>query len=314
MELSLLLAEQILVIFLMMLVGYIIVKIGLFQAKDSKVLSNIVVYVCFPCVMITSFQIDLTEETAKGLLLAVAAAAAAHLFMIAVVYLLEKPLRLNGIEKVSIIYTNSGYLVIPLVTAVLGEEWVFYTTAFILVQNLLIWTHGVSVLRGQGVKDIRKLLKSPNIIALTIAVVLFVAQIRLPSVAMDCMKSMGNMVTPASMLVVGMVIGDIDLKWVFRQKRPYLISFIRLVLIPFLAAAGLAVVRNMGLHADSEYILMIVLIATAAPVAAIITQLTQIYNEDVRYASVINVMSVVFCVITMPLSVLIYEMLGTGNF
>ena len=120
MELSLLLAEQILVIFLMMLVGYIIVKIRLFQAKDSKVLSNIVVYVCFPCVIITSFQIELTEETAKGLLLAVAAAAAAHLFMIAVVYLLEKPLRLNGIEKVSIIYTNSGYLVIPLVTAVLG--------------------------------------------------------------------------------------------------------------------------------------------------------------------------------------------------
>lgn len=307
MELSLLLAEQILVIFLMMLVGYLIVKAGLFRAEDSKVLSNIVVYVCFPCLLITSFQIELTEETAKGLLLAVVASAVSHLFMIVVVFLLDKPFRLDRIEKASIIYTNSGYLVIPLVTAVLGEEWVFYTTAFILVQNLLIWTHGVSMISGKETRNIRKILTSPNIIALMIAVVLFVAQIRLPAVAMDCMKSIGNMVTPASMLVVGMVIGDMDLKWVFRQKRPYLISFIRLILIPFLAAVGFAILRNMRLHADSEYILMIVLIATAAPVAAMITQLAQIYDKDVRYASVINVMSVVFCVVTMPMAILIYE-------
>lgn len=307
MELSILLAEQILVIFLMMLTGYVIVKLGVFRAEDSKVLSNIVVYVCFPCVLITSFQIDLTEETTKGLALAVAAAAAAHGFMILLVKLLEKPLRLNAIEKTSIVYTNSGYLVIPLVTAVLGEEWVFYTTAFLLVQNILIWTHGISVLNGSKACDIRKILKSPNIIALAIALVLFAAQIRIPAVLSDCMTGLGNMVTPASMLVVGMVIGDMDLKWVFGQKRPYLISFMRLVLIPAAAALGLAALRNMGLHPDGEYIFMIVLIATAAPVAAMITQLAQIYEKDVRYASVLNVMSVVFCVVTMPLAALIYE-------
>ena len=262
MELSVLLAEQIVVIFLMMAIGYVIVKIRLFKTEDSSVLSNLVVYICFPCVIINSFQFELTARAAKGLLLAVAAAAAAHAFMLLAVWILEKPLRLNSIEKVSIIYTNAGYLVIPLVSAVLGEEWVFYTTAFLLVQNLLTWTHGVSVL-----------------------------------------------VTPASMLVIGMVIGDVDLGWVFCQKRPYLICLIRLVVIPLAAAAGFAAVERAGLHADAEYILLIVLIAVAAPVAAIITQLAQIYDRDVRYASVINVMSVVFCIFTMPLAVLIYELL-----
>ena len=238
-----------------------------------------------------------------------AAAAAAHAFMLLAVWILEKPLRLNSIEKVSIIYTNAGYLVIPLVSAVLGEEWVFYTTAFLLVQNLLTWTHGVSVLKGESERNYRKILLNPNIIALAAGILLFAAQIRLPAVLSSCVESMSGLVTPASMLVIGMVIGDVDLGWVFCQKRPYLICLIRLVVIPLAAAAGFAAVERAGLHADAEYILLIVLIAVAAPVAAIITQLAQIYDRDVRYASVINVMSVVFCIFTMPLAVLIYELL-----
>ena len=179
MELSVLLAEQIVVIFLMMAIGYVIVKIRLFKTEDSSVLSNLVVYICFPCVIINSFQIELTARTTKGLLLAVAAAAAAHAFMLLAVWILEKPLRLNSIEKVSIIYTNAGYLVIPLVSAVLGEEWVFYTTAFLLVQNLLTWTHGVSVLKGESERNYRKILLNPNIIALAAGILLGCRSLRI---------------------------------------------------------------------------------------------------------------------------------------
>lgn len=309
MELSLLLGEQIVVIFLMMAIGYVIVKTGFFQVEDSKVLSNLVIYICFPCVMIDSFQIELTQRTAAGLAIAVVAAAAAHLFMIVVVWLLGKPLGFNRIEKVSIIYTNAGYLVIPLVSSVLGEEWVFYTTAFLLVQNILTWTHCVSVLKGRNETDIKSILLNPNMIALAIGLVLFVGGIRLPLILDSCVAGFSNVVTPTSMLVIGMVIGDVDLKWVFRQKRPYLICLIRLVLIPMTFAVALGLAGRMIPHADTEYILMIVLIAVAAPVAAMITQLAQVYDQDVRYASVINVMSVIFCIITMPLTILLYEMI-----
>ena len=72
MEISILLAEQITAMFLMMAVGYMIVKIGLFTTKDSKIISNIVVYVCNPCVIIDSFQIELTTEKLKGFLMAIA--------------------------------------------------------------------------------------------------------------------------------------------------------------------------------------------------------------------------------------------------
>ena len=114
------------------------------------------------------------------------------------------------------------------------------------------------------------------------------------------------MISPASMMVIGMVIGDVDLKWVFRQKRPYLICLLRLIVFPLIAVVAFAGLERSGIHPDAEYILMI---ATSAPAAAMITQLAQIYGKDSRYASVINVMSVIFCIITMPVMVLSYEML-----
>ena len=184
---------------------------------------------------------------------------------------------------------------IPLVGAVLGEEWVFYTTAFILVQTVLMWTHGVKLIGQEKELNIRKILCNPNVIAMIIGIALFALEIRLPTVVDSC--------------VSGMVIGDVDLKWVFRQKRPYLICLLRLIVFPLIAVVAFAGLERSGIHPDAEYILMIVLIATSAPAAAMITQLAQIYGKDSRYASVINVMSVIFCIITMPVMVLSYEML-----
>ena len=106
-----------------------------------------------------------------------------------------------------------------------------------------------------------------------------------------------------------MLIGNMDLKWVFTRKRLYLISMFRLVVFPVVTAVLFAFVVRMGVHADTGYILLVSLLAASAPVAVMVTQITQLYDGDARYASVINVMSVIFCIITMPLVVLLYESL-----
>jgi len=307
MELSILLAEQIVAMFFTMAVGYVVVKIGLFRESDSKVLSNVVVYICSPCVIIDSFHIEMTQDKVNGLLLAFVISVLVHIFMIGTTALLDRVLHFNAIEKASIIYSNCGYLIIPLVRAVLGSEWVFYTTAFIVVQTVLIWTHGIRMLNQGSESNYKEILLNPNIIAMVIGILLFAMGIRLPSVIGVGVSSFGNMISPASMLVIGMVIGKVNLGWVFTQKRPYLICFIRLIFYPVIAAVCLGCLGRMGIHEDAEYILMIVLLATAAPAAAMITQLAQIHNKDVKYASVINVMSVIFCIVTMPLLTMLYE-------
>ena len=307
MEISVLLAEQITVLFLMGLVGFLAVKAGKFKEEDSRIISNAVVYICSPCVIINAFQITFTPDKLKGLLLAGGAAVLVHIILIGGGKLLSGPLHLNGVEKASVEYSNAGNLIVPLVSSVLGEEWVFYTTAYIIVQTVLIWTHGQSVIRQGQEKDYRKILLNPNIIAIAVGFVLFATGIHLPSVVGQCISGFGDMIGPASMLVVGMIIGNVNLGWVFRQKRPYLICFIRLVLFPVITILIFALSGAERLHPDAEYILMVVLLATSAPVAVMVTQLAQIHGRDARYASVINVMSVIFCIVTMPLMVLLYE-------
>ena len=141
-----------------------------------------------------------------------------------------------------------------------------------------------------------------------LGLLLFLFRVQLPDVIASCVSGFGQMISPASMLVIGMAIGNVDLKWVFTQKRPYLICFFRLIFYPILGVIGFGILGQMGIHPDAEYILMVVLLATAAPAAAMVTQLAQLYNKDVKYASVINVMSVIFCIVTMPVMVMLYEM------
>ena len=222
MEISILLAEQILAMFLTMAVGFGVVRAGLFKTEDSRIISNMVVYICNPCVVVHSFQIELTDDKIKGLMIAIGLSVVVHMVLIIGSEILSFIFHFNSIEKASIIYTNAGYLVIPLVGAVLGEEWVFYTTAFILVQTVLMWTHGVKLIGQEKELNIRKILCNPNVIAMIIGIALFALEIRLPTVVDSCVSGFGDMISPASMMVIGMVIGDVDLKWVFRQKRPYL--------------------------------------------------------------------------------------------
>ncbi len=309
MELSILLAQQIVSLFLYVAAGYVSVKTGIMKSEDSKVISNMVVYICAPCMTIASFQIELTQDKVQGLVIALILSALIHVFMVVGTWLLKKPLNLNNMERASIIYSNSGNLIIPLVAAVLGKEWVFYTTAFIIVQTVLMWTHGVRLIGQRTEVNYKKIFLNPNIIAIVIGFFLFILGIHVPAVIDTCLNGFGSMIGTAGMFVIGMTIGNMDLGWVFSRKRPYFICLIRLIVYPVIAAVLFAMATHMGIHEDAEYIMLVVLLATAAPAAAMVTQMAQIYDQDAKYASVINVMSIIFCIVTMPLIVMLYEML-----
>lgn len=308
MRLSILLAEQIGVLFLVAFVGLLIVKYEILREDDSKVISWLVAYVLSPCVIIKSFQIDFTAEKLKGMGLAVAAAVTAQLIFVIGCRLLSGPLHFTPIERASVIYSNCGNLIVPLVSFVLGEEWVFYTCAYMMVGTILTWTHMQSLLSGgRGSGNLKNIIRNPNIIAIAIGLVLFFTGIRLPEVLESTIDGFGGAIGPVSMLVVGMLIGNMDLRWVFTRKRPYLISAFRLAIFPVIIAVLFAFVVRMDIHPDARYILLVSLLAASAPAAVMVTQITQIYGGDARYASVINVMSVIFCIICMPLVVLLYE-------
>lgn len=309
MELSLLLAQSILSMFLMGVVGFFVVKIGLFKEEDSKILSKVVVYILSPCVIVNSFQIDFTMSKLQGLAIAAAAAVVVHVVMIPGTSLLSKVFHFNAIEVDSIIYSNAGNLIIPLVAATLGPEWVFYSSAYLVVQTVLMWTHAIHVMCGKMESNWKGIVLNPNMIAIYIGIILFFARIPLPEVIGSAVESFSSCIGAVSMLVIGMLMGNVDLKWAFRQKRPYLIDFIRLIFFPLILAVLAKAAMLFVHHPDINNIIIIVLMAASAPPAAMITQLAQIYNKDARYGSILNLMGVSFCVVTMPLIILIFNML-----
>ncbi|HIU02398.1 MAG TPA: AEC family transporter [Candidatus Onthocola gallistercoris] len=306
MEVAILLLNQIVQLFLMILMGILLVKSGVLRAGQSKSLSVVVLYIVMPCVIIHAFQVDYTKEIRNGLLLALLAAVIIHLIMLLVTEVLSRLCHMDAVEKVSVIYSNSGNLIIPIVTGVLGEEWVIYSSAFMCVQLILMWTHGKSVLCGEKGGDLKKILTNVNMIAILLGIVLFLLRIKLPSILEGTVASVSSMVGPISMIITGMLIGGMSLKKIVGYHRVWLMTFFRMILIPAIILIVLKVSGLSGLHPDGDTILLISFLASITPAASTMTQMAQIYGKDADYASVINVVTTVVCIITMPLMVLIY--------
>lgn len=309
MELSILLIKQIGSLFVMIFFGYMAFKLHLVKFEDSKVLSILSLYVIFPCVIIDSFQIGYSQERMQGLTLAIVASIGVHILYIAVSYVVKKIAPINPIEEASLIYSNAGNLIIPLVAYVLGPEWVFYCSAYVAVQNVFIWTHGRSVIREAREFNLKQLLLNPNIIATVLGMTLFVTKVSLPSVLGNAVSATGSMVGPISMIITGIIIASMDLKNVFTNLRAYGVSAARLMIYPLMVILLCCGSGMLNWHPQAEQILLIVLLASAAPTASMITQLAQIYNKDAHNASVINVMSIIFCIITMPVMVFVFQAL-----
>ncbi|WP_461205873.1 AEC family transporter [Clostridium sp. DL1XJH146] len=304
---SLLLMRQIGKLFLIMLMGFILVRVRLMKAEESKSLSMVIIYLMIPCVIINAFQVEYTESIRDGLLLALLAAVLIHVVLIILVSVLKRIFQLDEVEVTSIIYSNSGNLIIPIVTSVLGKEWVIYSSAFIAVQIFLIWSHGRMVLCKERKINFKKIILNINIIAVFIGSLLFTTRIQLPGMLTETMESVGGMIGPSSMIVVGMLIGNMSFKQIFAYKRIYLITFLKMVVTPIIILVILKYSGMINIVPDGKTILLISLLATITPSASTVTQMAQIYEKNADYASVINVVTTIVCIVTMPIMVWLYQ-------
>ena len=204
MQISLLLMQQIAQLFLILLMGYAVVKTGLLKASDSKVLSVVFVYLVMPCVVLNAFQIKDTPEIRTGLLYSMGIAVGMHVVFLLLNALFRKALKLDAVEQVNIIYSNAAALVIPIVQALLGEKYVVYSCAFVIVQLVLLWTHASACLQGSARLEWRKLLTNVNLIAIAAGALLYLLHVSLPAPITSTLSSVGNMIGPMGMLLAGM--------------------------------------------------------------------------------------------------------------
>lgn len=307
MHISLLLMNQIIQLFIMIFMGFIIVKAKLLKAEDSKILSVTVLYLIIPCVIINAFQIDYTPQTVKGLLIALAGSVMTQVILLIVVSILGRVFHLNEVEVASIYYSNSGNLIVPIVTFILGKEWVLYGCVFMSVQLVFIWTHCKKIISREPSYDWRKIVLNINMISIAIGIILFLTRIHLPAIIDNTLSAVGSMIGPASMIVTGMLFAGMDFKQIFANKRVYFVSFFRLIIVPVIALFLIKCSQFSTFSSNGNKLMMIVFLAIITPSASTVTQMCQVYGNDSQYASAINVVTTLLAIVTMPLMVMLFQ-------
>lgn len=307
MHISILLMEQIIQLFLMIFMGFLIVKAKLLNSEDSKILSIIVLYLIIPCVIINAFQVDYTPQTVKGLLIALVGSVMTQVILLIVVSILGRVFHLNEVEVASIYYSNSGNLIVPIVTFILGKEWVLYGCVFMSVQLVFIWTHCKKIISRESTYDWRKIVLNINMISIAIGIVLFLTRIHLPAIINNTLSAVGSMIGPASMIVTGMLFAGMDFKQIFANKRVYFVSFFRLIIVPVIALFLIKCSQLSTFSSNGNKLMMIVFLAIITPSASTVTQMCQVYGNDSQYASAINVVTTLLAIVTMPLMVMLFQ-------
>ncbi len=309
MELSLLLMEKILSMACMALVGWVAAKTGVIRQGGAAVLSAFCLYIICPCVNIVAFQVDRAPDTQTGLLVTLAAAVGVHLTYLLLTGLLAKPCRLDAVEQGSLIYSNAGNLIIPLVTALLGREKILYACAFRVIQTPLMWVHYPRLLRPEAKTDWLKLLRNPNILSVGAGLFLFFSGLRLPGIVSGAVESISDCMGPVSMFNIGLMMAEIDWGILLGSVRSWLIALGRLVLYPLVfilltAATGVTA----RLPGAGEW-LLITLLACAAPVAVNVAQMAEISGGDGPRAGAVVALSTLLSILTMPLMALLYQII-----
>lgn len=309
MQISLLLMEEIIKLFVIMFMGYAVVKAGLMKSSESKSVSVILVYLVIPCVIIKAFQVDYTPDVQKGLFLAIAAAVAVHILFLLITIPLKKMFQMDVIEQATSIYSNAGILVIPLVQELLGQDYMIYSSAYIAVQLILLWTQGKNMLCEEEKLEWKKVFLNVNIISIIAGIVLFLFRIKLPAGVQDVLGMMNNMIGPLGMLLAGMAIAEVPLKSIFTKKRNYLSVALRLLLYPVLGLFLMKAIQIVVNLENSSQILLTVYLACVTPACASVTSMAQLYDKDAAYASSLYVLTTLLSIVTMPVMVYLYEMM-----
>lgn len=296
--------EQLVKMFFIMLLAILCYKIKLVNQEGNKTVSNLLLLVVNPFVIITTYQTAYRPELVKGLIISFCAAVICHIAGILVTTLFIRTGHNpdSNIERYNAMYSNCGFIGIPLISSVLGSDGVFFLSAYIVVFNLFSWTHGVVLMEKKISWDnVKKGLLSPMVIATVIAVLLFFSRLRFPSVVLDSMDYVAGMNTPLAMMVAGFSVAQTDILKMCTKYRIYLSCFLKLILIP---AVMILLLKAFPLPRE---IAMTILIASACPAATTGTMMAIRYKQNYTYSSEIFAMSTIFAIVTIPLIVLAAE-------
>ena len=291
---------QVVILFLLVGIGYLLGKTGKMDDQASLGMTNLVVYVVSPAMTIVSFQRPLESQSLHNFFLVIFISIAVHLFSIfcSRAMIRDESLSRRRTLQYASIFTNCGFMAFPLQNALLGSIGIFYGSAYALVFTVLGWTYGVYLLTGDRAKlGLRHILCNPGVVGSAIALLFYLGQVHLPELIFTPLKYMSALNTPLPMVILGYQLSHADLRTALRGVSSWIAAFLGLILTPLMALALCLV-----LHADAP-VTIVAVVAAAAPPAALLSMLSVKFHQDVELASSITSVHTLLSALTMPLIV-----------
>ncbi|MCF0110916.1 MAG: AEC family transporter [Erysipelotrichaceae bacterium] len=294
MDVAAILFRQVLLMLILMMCGAVFYKIGFITDQGSKDMGKILLYLVVPCVIINSFCIDNTAENMQILCHSAILTFAGLFLSIAVSFII---FRKDGLTDFAVAFSNCGFMGIPLITATIGSHAVFYMTVMLVFAVIFQWTYGLFLMTGNpAVLQPKKLITNPTIIAALIGCVLFVFRIPLPQIVSNTFAALTGLNAPLSMMVLGVYLAQSDLIQAFKDKRVYLASFVRLLLIP-IATVFLFKLIPIGF----TELKITILIAASCPAGSSTALFAKEHGKDFVLASEEVCITTLLSLITIPL-------------
>lgn len=299
--------SQVLTLFLLIGVGVGCAKTRLLDDTAVKAMANIVLYVATPCVIIKSCIREFDTAMLWGFLTVVAVAAVNHLLLMAVARLAFRGGEENRrrVLRCAMVFSNAGYMAIPLQQAILGDDGVFYCAAYVIVFNVFLWTYGLAEMSGQRKLSVKQILLNPGVIGVAVGLILFVFPIPVPALLRDAVGHLAALNTPLPMIVIGYYLAQTNLLTALRDKAGWLCMFLRLVGMPLLALGGLLLC---GVRGD---VLTACMICIATPAATAVTMFAARHNRDTALSVNLVSVSTLLSVMTIPVLVALTGWLGS---
>ncbi|MCB2298428.1 AEC family transporter [Clostridium tagluense] len=295
------LVNQVMVLFIVMMVGFYAKKKKFFNIIVDKGLSELLLNITLPFMIVTSFNIkyEATMVSNAQKILIYSFLIHIGLIFISKILFFKFPSNKQQVFRFVTIFCNVGFMGYPVLESIYGGVGVFYAAIFNIPFNLLVWTVGVMLYTGEkDFKSVRKAIANPAIIAVFIGIILFVFSIRLPLPIENSLKLVGSTTTPISMIIVGSMLAEMKFKNIFSDISIYYATVVRLLIVPMLIYVVLKFLKV------DELLLNICVILQAMPAAVITAIIAEKHGGDSLLASQCVFITTMVSVITIPIVIL----------
>ena len=300
-----LVAQQIFVMFIIAAIGYIATRFGVINEAVRRSLTDILLLIVTPAMFLDCMQAPFDAAMLHDFFLSVGLGFLAFLLTIlAARYLLfgGKWTIEKAIDRCCVVYSNAGFIGIPLVAAGWGDKGIMLATGYILAFNIVSWTHGITEIgrgKGHGMITLKQLATTPIYWAIALGVPMYVFSIRLPAPLASACAYLGDLNTGLAMLVLGAFLATTGLRHLFDSARVYLLSALRLVVFP---AVLLVIYWLLGLQrfASDVDVMLIHAAQMSAPTAFMVAMFAERVGEDPDFATKVITVSSLLSIVTVP--------------